>query len=255
MTLDDRDPRVLAVLLSSPHSSTASDRIRLTNEMPRQRRNAPGPTQEVSAPVQTQPNEPWHGKLNGYDYHRCRCDACRAAKSYWNKKYRVLKPKLSIRERFWAKVAKTDGCWLWTGSRNPEGYGNFWVRDRIVRATHIAWELEHGVAPLEGFFVCHHCDNPSCVNPAHLFVGTQSDNMRDGYSKGRMLSQNHPERMARGARQWCAKLTPEIVREIRRRRAAGETIAALAREYGVGRRTLQDVVHRRTWTWLDEEAA
>lgn len=99
-------------------------------------------------------------------------------------------PALPIAVRFWRFVRKTDGCWWWTGSANARGYGSIRpatgssVRGKAKMAHRLAWELANGPIP-EGHYICHRCDNPSCVNPAHLFVGTPSDNMRDCVAKGR----------------------------------------------------------------------
>lgn len=90
------------------------------------------------------------------------------------------------RTRFFALIAKGDGCWTWTGATNRRnGYGYFKRRDRRQMNTHrVAWEFAHGPIP-DGLCVCHHCDNPRCVRPDHLFLGTQRENMQDMKAKGR----------------------------------------------------------------------
>lgn len=87
-------------------------------------------------------------------------------------------------ERFWAKVEKTDTCWLWQGNLNRQNYGQFWLHGKLEKAHRASWEFEHGKTP-SGLQVCHHCDVPSCVNPAHLFLGTNQDNALDYVRKGK----------------------------------------------------------------------
>lgn len=156
-------------------------------------------------------------------------------------------------ERFWAKVSRggADDCWVWNASRNPHGYGYFWdsrVR-RMVFAHRFSFELQNGPIPpnppgrrgASGVIVRHSCDNPSCVNPAHLNDGTQLDNMADKTARGR-----HPDYA--GHRNPNAKLTPEQVAEIRERYTGkwGEQ-SALGREYGVYGSTIRDIVQNRKW--------
>jgi hypothetical protein len=89
-----------------------------------------------------------------------------------------------IEVRFWAKVCKTDTCWLWTGVKSV-GYGHMWDGSgRPKHAHRLSWEIHHGPIP-SGMDVLHRCDTPACVRPDHLFIGTASDNMLDAVSKGR----------------------------------------------------------------------
>ena len=150
----------------------------------------------------------------------------------------------SLDVRFWSMVNRTGeaDCWLWTGHRNDRGYGTInrgrrTAGGKPVLAHRLSWELHRGVIP-RGLFVCHSCDNPSCVNPSHLFVGTCSDNNADMRMKGRhKIGSDDPR----------AKLTESVVREIRRRVASGEPQRHLADEFGVSASTVCSVVAGHTW--------
>ncbi len=143
----------------------------------------------------------------------------------------------NLAERFWAKVKRPEtGCWTWTGVKS-NGYGRMKIRRRFYVAHRISYELNVGPIPA-GLFVCHHCDNPPCVRPDHLFLGTNSDNQRDSVAKGRFPL---------GARHHNAKLDPGRVREIRRRAASREATATIARAVGISAGAVQAVLDGRTW--------
>lgn len=149
----------------------------------------------------------------------------------------------SFAEWFWSRVqvGAPDDCWEWKMFRNSRGYGVLHVPGSGRKSPNL---LAHRVAAqmagvgIDGLFVCHHCDNPACVNARHLFVGTAADNNRDMREKGRSN---------RGVVNNNAKLDDEAVRTIRARVAAGEQQKVLCAEYGVTSNTMSRVVHRKTW--------
>jgi len=109
--------------------------------------------------------------------------------------------------RFWSKVIKTDGCWLWTGSKNPHGYGGFRYCGRLIMAHRFAYEITYR-ALLPGEKACHRCDNPSCVRPDHLFAGTQADNLADCRRKGRNLTKVSDEDVVQIRKLYRPKIVP-----------------------------------------------
>ena len=94
-------------------------------------------------------------------------------------------PTIPLERRFWDKVTMGDGCWEWTGTRHSWGYGLLGGRRKVhLRAHRVSWEIHFGPIPA-GLYILHHCDNPRCVRPDHLFLGTHRDNMADMVKKGR----------------------------------------------------------------------
>lgn len=147
--------------------------------------------------------------------------------------------------RFWRDVphmSNATACWPWMGSKNANGYGHFSVggraNNRRVSAHRFAYWLAHGqIEP--GEVVCHSCDNPGCVNPAHLFAGTQAQNLADMTAKGRR------SRFAlRGESAPTCKVSDADAKRIATRIASGEKPAALAREFGVNRVSIYKIVKR-----------
>lgn len=147
-------------------------------------------------------------------------------------------------EQFFAKVAKGAGCWTWKGRVNPRGYGRFNYGGRNVAAHRLSFELANGPIP-PGMFVLHKCDVRHCVNPDHLWLGDQFDNMRDMAAKGR-------SGVKRGEHSHWALLSEEQVKEVL---ASSEAGAVLARRMGVAPTTIYAIRRGRTWKGLTRAAA
>ena len=149
-------------------------------------------------------------------------------------------------ERFWSKVdiRGADECWEWQASTR-HGYGQFGVGTRatlrVEIASRFAYELANGTIP-EGLAVCHTCDNPPCVNPAHLYTGTQADNVADMDAKGRR-GIHKPI----GEHNGSAKLTESDVHSIREMLADGATFAAVGRTFGVTSNQISNIHKGRAW--------
>lgn len=156
----------------------------------------------------------------------------------------------STPERFWSKViiSGPDNCWEWTASKcGPNrAYGLFYLRGRgkgrvVLEVAHrTAWRLTKGPIP-DATNVCHRCDNPGCVNPRHLFLGTQKENIQDCISKGRF-------RRARGRQKPNARLTPDLVRMIRN---SPKSTYQLAAELGMGKTAIWKARVRETWAHVE----
>lgn len=107
---------------------------------------------------------------------------------------------VNIMGRFWKKVIKTENCWLWIG-RKLGGYGSIVFNKKRQRAHRVSFILHHGAIP-SGIFVCHHCDNPACVRPDHLFLGTAKDNTQDAIVKGRIVPLMHSDETKEKIAAW-----------------------------------------------------
>jgi hypothetical protein len=143
-------------------------------------------------------------------------------------------PIIPTEIRFWSKVNKTEGCWLWEACVNSWGYGQFKLNGKQKQAQRVSWMLNFGPIP-EGMEVLHKCDNPPCVRPDHLFLGSQDDNMKD---------KNYKNRQAFGERQGSAKLTEDQIRLIR---VSNKSSITLGLEYNVSESTIVRIKSRKTW--------
>lgn len=151
----------------------------------------------------------------------------------------VSKP---LDERVWEKVDRSGGpgaCWPWLGSLR-RGYGILKVNKKTVPAHRLAWELANGRSMGAGMQACHTCDNRRCCNPAHIWEGTGSENLKDAVRKNRLLP-------PLGTKHHCAKLTEDDVRAIRSRAANGERQCDLAKAYGVSSTVIRKTVLRLQW--------
>ena len=150
--------------------------------------------------------------------------------------------------RFWPKVDKSGDCWLWTACLDRKGYGRFGMPERGWIAAHrYAYILANGPIP-DGLHVLHRCDNRRCVNPDHLWLGTNADNVADRVAKGR-TSRNHvtPEQQVRGERHGMVRLREADVIAIREAVANGVRQCELAARYDVSRPTINLIVKRKNW--------
>lgn len=156
--------------------------------------------------------------------------------------------------RFWGHVDRRgpNDCWVWTGRRGASGYGVVSVGSHPRRAHRVSYEIAYGPIP-DGLYVCHACDNPPCVNPTHLWLGSARDNSHDARDKGRSPfgdrsgAHTHPESRPRGEAHYAARVTEADVVAIRAAFAAGEGRAALSRRYGVTYEAISAIVRRLSW--------
>jgi len=151
-------------------------------------------------------------------------------------------------DRFWTKVDKThaNGCWVWTANRNNKGYGLFRPGGLAPKqlAHRLSYTESHGPIP-KGGLVLHSCDNPSCVNPNHLRVGSHKDNVADMDKRGRRVSNT-----GKGEAHCHARMTDVSVTTLRQRYIAGDSLDDLARDFGCPRSSLADYTGGRSWRHL-----
>ncbi len=154
---------------------------------------------------------------------------------------------LPLADRFWLSVDRSspDQCWLWKRYLDEGGYGHIMDSGKIRGAHRVSYELHHGRIP-DGMHVRHRCDNPPCVNPAHLELGTNADNMADKLARGRAAA--GPAIV----RQSTLKLTPELVLAIR---ADARSTAEVARDYGLSMVHVRNVRSGKAWSWVAESVA
>jgi hypothetical protein len=148
--------------------------------------------------------------------------------------------------RLWGQSRETvGGCWEWQRSRLPSGYGRVSVEGVLTYTHRWAYELAVEAIP-ESLHVCHHCDNPPCIRPDHLFIGTAAENIADRDRKGRDRWRL-PEFQTRGENHPISKLTDESVRESRALSRSGVSVTELARKFDVSWNTMKKVICRTTW--------
>ncbi len=186
-------------------------------------------------------------------------------------------PQLTVPDiaRFWSHVDQSggpDACWPWTAARTRYGHGVFKVKGRMLRASRVAWALVTDTPIPDSLYACHNCpggDRPECVNPSHLFIGTNADNQQDAVKKGRIAvgdeswASLHRETLVQGIRQHFkehsgarageqnshARLTELDVKDIRLKFSLGKaTRADLAREHGVTWTQIDWIIKRKSWT-------
>lgn len=149
----------------------------------------------------------------------------------------------SVRIRFDERINIVGECWCWIGSKCKDGYGQFHVKIdgkwKSIRPHRYSYEIFKGEIG-DKKVVCHHCDNPSCVNPEHLFLGTQKDNIQDALKKKRMVG-------PRGMQQWQAKFIDEDIKKIRLLNKEGMNGNQISKLYKVDRRVIYDILKNVTW--------
>lgn len=162
------------------------------------------------------------------------------------------RPWPAVEERFWSKVKKGEWCWTWQAATSGNGYGAFRYKGKQEGAHRVSWMLVYGEIP-EGLLVRHKCDNPICVRPDHLELGTISDNAQDMVIRNRAPRKGGPPK---GERNHSSKLNRKIVQTIRQKIHNNQaTVKELATHYGVTEASIRNVIHGKTWSHVEENHA
>jgi len=184
---------------------------------------------------------------------------CKKCQSEYGKRHHIPIPKHLRKkpgvprknqvDKFWENVTKTNGCWLWEGHTSHNGYGrlHIYINDKrkIVPAHRLSWEIHNGPVP-KGILVLHKCDNPPCVNPDHLFLGTNKDNTQDSLMKGRACLTNcKPQK---GEKNGSAILNENMVESVRyQRKNYNYTFKELAGLFNISPSQIANIIHGRSW--------
>ena len=172
------------------------------------------------------------------------CTECSGIKSAGSGRGTWQQPE-SLRTKFLkhALIGSKESCWGWKGSKHKQGYGMAYAQGAVIKAYRLSYLVNIGEIP-EGICVCHKCDNPSCVNPDHLFLGTQAENILDMDKKGRRTPQ-------KGAFNHNAKLSEAEVASLREVYSkGGNTISTLAKQYGLSISGCYSIIKRKTWSHI-----
>ena len=149
-------------------------------------------------------------------------------------------PPANTLERLLSRTERSGDCWIWTGPKDKYGYGRVGLQNKVMTAHRAVWILTNGPIP-EGLQVCHDCpsgDNPACVNPSHMFLGTKTDNQRDMANKSRSPY---------GEQNWNSKLTEAQVREIRSLHTSGLSARRIALTFPVSHQMIDKIVNGESW--------